>query len=199
MHTLHRDPLRVAQRRRRSLQTAKTSAQHRQLLLSEPGAHLPAEPQITILVVTNEQCPQPRACPTGVRPPDHDELLLVAALELQPVLGPSMRVGRRSSLRDEALPPLLARGTERRLPVLVEMLREADRIVEGEGLAEERLARAQRQGGEVVAIEPDQIEHVVVHRHRGDLNGARSRVLHPCLQTGERRHIAVERDDLAVG
>src|SRR5207244_10617361 len=108
-------------------------------------------------------------------------------------------VGRRGSFRDEALPPLLARGPERRLPVPVEMLREADGIVEGEGLAEERLACAQRQGGEIVAIEPDQIEEVEVHGYRGDLNGARSRVLHPRLQTGERRHIPFERDDLPVG
>src|SRR6478672_13578632 len=137
VHTLHRDPLGIAQRRRRSLQTAETSAQPLQLALVEPRAHLPAEPEITILVVTDEQRPQPRACPTGFGPPDHDELLLVAALELEPVLRPSVRVGRRGSLRDETLPPLLARGPEGRFPVLVEMLREADGIVEGEGLAEE--------------------------------------------------------------
>src|SRR5207244_10638191 len=129
VHTLHADPLGVAQRRRRSLQTAKTSAEHRQLPLPEPGAHLPAEPEITILVVTDEQRPQPRACPTRIGPSDHDELLLVAALELEPFLRPGMRVGRRSSLRDEALPPLLARGADRRLSVLVEMLRAPHGIV----------------------------------------------------------------------
>ena len=120
-------------------------------------------------------------------------------LNLSQSLDRRVRVGGRGSLRDEALPPLLARGAERRLAVLVEMLREADRIVEGERVAQQRLAREQRQRGEVVAVEPDQIEEVEVDGHRGDLGGARSRVLHPSLQAGERRHIAVERDDLAVG
>ena len=78
------------------------------------------------------------------------------------------------------------------------MLRETDRVVEGDGVAEKRFAREQRQGGKVVAVEPDQIEEVEVDGHRGDVYGARSRVLHPSLQAGERRHIAVERNDLAV-
>ena len=135
----------------------------------------------------------------GIGPPQHDELLFVHALELQPVLRAPVRVGSRGTLGDEALPTLLACGTERVLARLVQVLRETDRPREGERAVQHRLPREQRQRGEVVAVEPDQVEQVEDHRHRRYLWSAGSRVLHPFLEAGERGHIPLEGHDLTVG
>src|SRR4029450_11037988 len=150
---------------------AEESGEPGELARVEARTHLAAEPQRAVFVVPDQQGSEPRARPMWIAPPQHDELLFVHALELQPVLRAPVRVGSRGTLGDEALPTLLACGTERVLARLVQVLREADRPLEGERAVQHRLPREQRQRGEVVAVEPDQVEKVEDQRHRRYLRG----------------------------
>ena len=177
---------------------ARTAREHRELALAEAGAHLAAEPQLALFVVADQQRSEPGARPTGIGPPQHDELLLAHALELQPVVRAPVRVRSRGLLGDEALPTLLASGAERDLSLLVQVLGETDRVLEDDRAVQHRLPREQRQRGEVVPVEPDQVEQVEDHRYGRDLYGTRSRVLHPLLQARERGDISAESHDLTV-
>ena len=70
---------------------------------------------------------------------------------------------------------------------------------EGDRAMQHRLPCEQRQLGEVVSVEPDQVEQVEDHGHGRDLCRTGFRVLHPFLQVREGGHLSLERDDLTVG
>ena len=93
-----------------------------------PVPTLPPNRSSPVVVVADQQRSEPRARAVGIGPAQHDELLLVHALELRPVLRAPVRVGSRGRLRDQALPTLLAGGAERDLALLVQVLGETDRV-----------------------------------------------------------------------
>src|SRR6185312_29519 len=127
-----------------------------------------------------------------------DELLAALALELQPVLGPPAAVPRVGALGDEPLPALGARLPVVRLPLGVPVLGVAQRVVEGQQGAQDRLALQQRQRADVPPAGPQHVKQVVVGRHlgeqvRGGIDDAKA-----VLQKTEFRLALVEGDDLPV-
>ena len=71
--------------------------------------------------------------------------------------------------------------------------------MEGERLAQRSLALAQRQAGQVVAVELEQVEEVEEDRDAAQPGQPGVVDAHPPLQALEARPRALEGDDLAVG
>src|SRR5436309_11654505 len=117
----------------------------------ETGADLAGVAQPAALVVADQQRAELGARAARRRVAADDELLLGAALELQPVARAAVDVGRIGALGDQPLPLLAARLAEQRFAVAVTVRGEADRAVERERRPQERLALAKRQRGDIAA------------------------------------------------
>ena len=100
-----------------------------------------------------------------------------------------MTYGAVGALGDQPLPALAAGLDEELLAVAVAVLRPAHVAMEFERVAEQPLARSQRELAHVVTFEPQDVEHVVEDR---DV------VLAPLCELGEARLRPVERDHLTV-
>ncbi len=75
---------------------------------------------------------------------------------------------------------------------------EAQRLLEAERPAQQGFAGAQRQAGEVAAVQPQQVEDVVRHRDTAGAGLLGVGELHPLLEAGEVGAAVREGDDLAV-
>ena len=109
-----------------------------------------------------------------------------------------MNVGAAGVLCDQSFPTLAAGAAVELLPVCIVVGGEAQRVAEIELAAQQLLARAQRQPGEIVVFEVEQIEQV-----QPDLDAAGARLLRVAdaeasLQSREAGVSAFEGDDLAV-
>ena len=85
------------------LELRQVMAQARQRLMVEPGADLARVAQTVVLVVTDEECTEVRPRTLRRREAADHQLLLVAALELQPVARALAGVGARRPLGDDPL------------------------------------------------------------------------------------------------
>src|SRR5258708_3110453 len=115
-----RAPLQAGQRRVQAVQGS----------LVEAGAALAGVDELSVLVVVAEQQrPEPGPRPLRVGKAADDELLAGLALELQPVPGPAGAVGRGGALGDDPLPALGAGLPVVRLAVGVPVHGEAHRVI----------------------------------------------------------------------
>ena len=165
-----------------------------------PGADLARVPQLAAFVVAEEERaePDPAALRLG-EPADH-QLLLGLALELEPVGTAPADVRRRRALGDQALPTVRARVRVVGLARPVAVRAEAQRVAEVDRGAQDRLARAQIQRADVVAVAPDHVEEVVRDLHSLGPLACLGRGTHaePLLQPREAGAAAFEGDHLTV-
>src|SRR4051794_13766926 len=133
----------------RLLELAQLRAEIAQCLLVETGADLARVEQLALLVVADQQRPELGAGALRSGETADHHLLLVGALELEPVARALWRVAAVGPLGDQPFPPLPAGLLVERLAVAVAVRDEVDRALEGKRLLEHRLARSQRQAGQV--------------------------------------------------
>src|SRR6202012_4707821 len=98
---------------------------------------------LAVAEVAQQQRAEVRARPLGRGEATDDQLLPRLALELEPVPGARGPVRAVGAFGDHALPALAAGLGEHRLAHAVAVRGPAQRVVEGEGGAEQALARAQ--------------------------------------------------------
>src|SRR6266545_8229843 len=136
---VHPGPGRVppAERAPLLLQRGQLVVEPAQGLLVEPCPHLARVDELPVAVVDAEQ-QRTEAGAAALRigvPTDH-ELLVVLALELQPVLGPAARIWGVGPFGDEPFPALLARLSVELDPVADPVLGEAQRVGEVQQLVQ---------------------------------------------------------------
>src|SRR5260370_6350228 len=166
---------------------------------AEAGADLAGVDElVTGVVVAQQQGAEPGAGPSRVGEAADDEFLAALALELQPVPGPAWAVGRVGALGDDPLPAAGARLAEIGLAFGVFVLGEAQRAGEGQQVAQDLLALAQRQRAHIAAIGPQYVEDVVADRHLGEQVRSGLADSHALLQAGEPAVAAASVDALAV-
>src|SRR5579875_455069 len=184
------DRVGLAERRALTSQRAQPPAELTERVAVEAGADLARVAQVamTVVVAEEQRAELGPAAARGGDAADH-ELLAGLALELQPGAGAGRAIGAVRALGDDALPALGARVGEHRLALAVAVRAQPDRPARREHVAQQPLARPQRQGPHVQAVQPQQVEHVVEDRDR-----TAAAVGEP----GEARAPAIERDDLAV-
>ena len=135
-------------------------------LVVEAGADLPGVAERAVLVVADEQGAELGARALRRREAADHELLLGVALQLQPVARAPAGVGAVGALGDHALEALPARLAVELLAVLAVPVRvEADRALEVERAPQARLALAQRERAQVLALVARQVEDVQEHGH----------------------------------
>src|SRR5215470_7467431 len=201
VHPACRRPRRVAaiERRPVALQAGQRRVEGVQGPLAEAGADLARVHELPVAVVVAEQ----QRAEAGPRPlwvgeAADDELLAALALELQPVLGPSGSVRRVGALGDDPLPAVGAGLPVVRLAVGVPVDGEAQRVIEGQQVAQDLLALPQRHRAHVAVTGPEHVEDVVedgVLVDQGLPGMAHAEAL---LQAGEPGLAVLERDDLPV-
>src|SRR5580704_17530309 len=181
------------------LHLAELGVQQVQRPLVEPGPHLARvdQPPLTV-VVPEQQGAEAGAAALRVGEPADDQLLVVLALELQPVLGPAGLVGGAGPLGDEPLPAQAAGLGVEPDAVADPVLGEAQRVAEVQQLLQPLVTLAQWLRAQVGAVGPQHVEDVVLDRHGAQLIRGRVGLLHPLLQLGEAGLAVVERDHLAV-
>src|SRR5262249_35728515 len=131
--------------------------------LGEPGADLAGAGQLALGdVVAEEEGRKPVRGARGAGEAADDELLAVQALELEPVVAASRPVRRFRPLGDQAFPAPPARLRVVGLAVAVAVRGEAQRPGEGDQVAQDPLALAQRQGPDVNAVRVADVQQGVL-------------------------------------
>ncbi|GAO05602.1 hypothetical protein PSR1_04516 [Anaeromyxobacter sp. PSR-1] len=165
-----RDPAERAGRARRerrvgALQAIQARAQRARRRLREAGADLPGEAQRAALVEAHQQRPDPLAAALGVGEAADHQLLAGEALRLGPGGVPPGPVGRVGALRDDPLQAEAARLPEHLGARRVHVRRVPEHLAaRAEQAAQRVLALEQRPPGEVLAVEPEQVEDEVGER-----------------------------------
>ena len=170
--------------------------------LVEAGADVSNRHELPVLVDTEEERTERVASATLPLGPSADDAVhRPEGLDLHPRRGAGRRVRRIETLGDDPLDPLLLRRFEERDPRADELLGQPDGAHRRQHLVEQLLALAQRLPRHVLAIDPEDVEHLV-HDRRALAELAHRRLVphvHAGLQLLEaRRSALVERDDLAV-
>ncbi len=138
-----------------------------------------------MLVVAHQQRADQLARPLGLGVPAHHELLLVHALDLEPVGRPGAHVPALRPLGDDPLRPLGARLAEHRGGAAGAERREPDRVVVPDDVAQHRFPVHQREAGEVDALVEHAVEQVQLDRHAAPPRADLVAKLHPPLEPGE--------------
>ncbi len=164
-------------------------------LLAPPGADPAGVAQHALLVIAEQQRADQAAALVGGLVADDDQLLIVGAFDLKPIAGATGVIRRIGALRHDALEMQIAGVLEHGRAVGLEVIAEADHAFVGH-VGEQRgqgaLALQQRRSGQVLAIEVQDIEHIVDET-------VMAAILEVVLQRGEiRGAVFVDRGNLAV-
>src|SRR4051794_28833322 len=182
----------------RSLQLPHPLAEVGERPLVETGADLAGVAELAVLVVADEERPEVGALAMRRgEAPDH-ELLLMRALQLQPVRGAGARVAALGPLGDQPLEAAPAGVLEQGLAVAVAMGEKADVVLEVESRADQLLPGSVRKPSGVVAVEVEDVEEVEVDRDAGPARAHRVCDVHSSLEPREARDVPAEGDDLPV-
>ncbi len=181
----------------------EATAQVEQHLVRVAGADLArvVEPTAVMVVVADQQRPEPDSRPLGIGPSADGEFLAADALDLHPRVGPTRQVTAIQPLADDPLLARLARAIEPLDAAAALELGPADAIAPRHGPIQPVLARLKRQPGQVVAVEVEDVEEV--DERRMPLHPAADLVriiqVEPLLELAEAgTPLRVEAHDLAV-
>src|SRR6266545_3807218 len=188
----------VLERRLGACQPVEPRPQVPQHGLAVAGADLAGVAQRTAVVVADQQRPQPHPRAGRIGPAADHELLLVDALELQPVLRAGVLVRRVGARGDQALPAPAAGVPVQRLALGVAVRQEAKWVPVGQRVAQQRLPVAELERGGVVALEMEDVEEVVEHRDAAAQRAGGVAELDAALEALEAGARPLERDDLPV-
>src|SRR6202035_1036717 len=109
MHTLERHALRQDRRRITALQLGKLPVHLGELRVAEPGADATGVTQFAPrVVIAKQQRAEAVALAAWLGEADHHELVLVTALDLEPIGAAPGPEGPVATLRDDAFEPVLA-------------------------------------------------------------------------------------------
>ena len=166
-----------------------------QLRRIEAGADAAGVAQLALrVIIADEQRAKTLAAAFGIGVADHDELLAIAAFDLEPAAASPRPVGLGPPLRDDAFQLEAARlAQERRAAadLVIAVAQHALRLRRND-LGESRLAILERRAGQVPAVAIEQVEGEEVQRV-GLAAGNR------VLQAGKaRRAVGLEMNELAV-
>ena len=162
------------------------------------GPDLPRIPEPVSLVVADEQGAEVCSAAGGLGVAADHELLPEHALELQPVFGATVRIGRNGTLGDQPLPAGAAGLREATLRPVAPGLTDPQPLRRPDRLLEPGAALDQRPRGEILFACFEEVEDAVDDRGRFDQCRRRVRDAESVLQPAEGRLLAVEHDDLAV-
>ena len=124
----------------------------------ETGAQLSREHEIVTVEVADEQRTETDARSLRIGEPAHDQLLGRLALHLEPVRRAAVLVPGVAPLGDHALPAFAACALPR--PVVFEQRDTAQWTLQRQ-LAQELTTGVEREPGDVTAVEPHDVEHVI--------------------------------------
>ena len=169
---LRADPVRAQPRqalgpgewRLRNLESVQPRTQIEQEFGVEAGTDLSGETEVFFVEIADQQRSQPHSLALWIGEAADDEGVGLLAFHLQPMLRPAMLVRRVAALRDDAFPSFGASALPRLWIVQQWHLRQ--RQPERDA-AQQRATLVERQARHVSAIEPQDVEHVVVRLAEG--------------------------------
>jgi hypothetical protein len=182
-------------------QRAQPAGQLQQGGVGEAGPDLPAILQARRCLDAQQQRAQQRgALAVAWGPAADHHVLSPLVLDLEPVRGAAAgQVGRVQPFEHHALEPVLQAGGQHRRPGAGEAGRHANARARQAQVRQQRPPLRVRGVQQGLAVEVQEVEHQVGHRHGSGQPRSRLAQVHPALQDGETRPaILTGRHDLAI-